>query len=64
LAKKPKLKWQIEVRNKLEEMGIGYKELAERTELSEGTIRKCMCTNNYPGIQDKICHYLGIENDT
>lgn len=64
MAKKPKLKWQIEVRNKLEAMGIGYKELAERTGLNEGSIRKCMCNNLYPGIRNKICTYLGIEEAT
>lgn len=64
MAKKPKKLWQVEVRNKLEIMGIGYKELAERTGLNGGTIRQCMCKDNTPGVREKICDYLGIKDVT
>jgi DNA-binding HxlR family transcriptional regulator len=64
MAKKPKEKWQIEVRARLEDMGIGYKELAERIPgMNERTLNKAMCTNRYPGIRKKICDYLNIESE-
>lgn len=61
MAKKPKQKWQAEARAKLEEMGIGYTELAERIGANEGTVRQVMCKNVAPGVKNKICDYLGIK---
>lgn len=61
MAKKPKARWQIEVRAKLDEMGIGYKELAERTGENEGSIRQVMCKDNQPILRKKICNYLNIK---
>jgi hypothetical protein len=69
MAKKPKEKWQVDVRNKLELMGIGYKELAigitESTGITvtEATVNKAMCTSRYPGTRKKICEYLEIEQE-
>lgn len=62
MAKKPKAKWQIAVRAKLEEMGIGYKELASRMGENEGSIRQVMCKNNQPILKEKICNYLNIKD--
>ncbi|WP_425755130.1 hypothetical protein ACPW7J_09670 [Ihubacter sp. rT4E-8] len=61
MAKKPKTKWQINVRSKLEFMGIGYQELADRMGEREGSIRQVMCQDNMPRLRDKICNYLGVE---
>lgn len=61
MAKKPKEEWQIEVRRKLEAMGIGYKELAERLGLNDGTVRQAMCKNTCPGIKKQICNYFNIK---
>lgn len=63
MAKKPKEEWQTEVRKKLDIMGIGYKELAERIGLKEGSVRQAMCKNNCPGIKKKICDYFKIKTD-
>lgn len=62
MAKKPKAKWQIAVRVKLEEMGIGYKELSERMGENEGSIRQVMCKDNQPILKRKICDYLNIKD--
>ena len=62
MAKKPKAKWQIAVRAKLEEMGIGYKELAGRMGENEGSIRQVMCKDNQPMLRGKICNYLNIKD--
>lgn len=61
MAKKPKTKWQIAVRSKLELMGIGYQELADRIDEKEGSIRQVMCKDNMPILRDKICKYLGVD---
>lgn len=63
MSKKPKQQWQIEVRTKLEELGIGYQELADRAGLNEGSVRQAMCKDVAPGIKRKICDYLGISLD-
>lgn len=62
MAKKPKAKWQIAVRAKLEEMGIGYKELADRMRENEGSVRQVMCKDNQPILKEKICNYLNIKD--
>jgi len=62
MAKKPKAKWQIAVRTKLDEMGIGYKELAQRIGENEGSVRQAMCKNTYPILKRKICDYLNIKD--
>lgn len=64
MAKKPKKKWQIEVRAKLDNMGIGYRELAERINAKEGSVRQVMCKDNQPILREKICEYLGIKGGT
>ena len=61
MAKKPKLAWQVMARSKLDEMGIGYKELAEQIGTPEGTVRQVMCKNVSPGVRSKICKHLNIE---
>lgn len=61
MAKKPKKQWQIDVRAKLDSMGIGYMELAERIDANEGSVRQVMCKDNQPILRKKICEYLGIE---
>lgn len=61
MAKKPKAKWQIAVRVKLDEMGIGYRELSERMGENEGSIRQVMCKDNQPILKRKICDYLNIK---
>lgn len=61
MAKKPKAKWQIAVRVKLDEMGIGYRELSERMGENEGSIRQVMCKDNQPILKQKICDYLNIK---
>jgi hypothetical protein len=61
LAKKPKENWQIEVRAKLDSMGIGYRELSEFMNENEGSIRQVMCKDNQPILRSKICNYLNIE---
>ena len=62
MAKKPKAKWQIAVRTKLDEMGIGYKELAQRMGENEGSLRQVMCKDNQPILKRKICDYLNIKD--
>lgn len=61
MAKKPKKQWQIDVRIKLDQMGIGYKELADRMGENEGSIRQVMCKDTMPKLKQKIIEYLGIE---
>jgi len=61
MAKKPKKKWQIEVRGKLDAMGIGYNELAERIGENSGSVRQAMCKDSLPVLSKKICDYFGIE---
>ncbi|MCB6992400.1 hypothetical protein LI177_02735 [bacterium 210820-DFI.6.37] len=63
MAKKPKEKWQVAVRAKLEEMGIGYKELAERMGEKEGCVRQAMCKPGMPILKKKIRDYLNIHVD-
>lgn len=63
MAKKPKARWQIAVRSKLEEMGIGYRELADRMGENEGSIRQVMCKDNQPILRGKICKYLNIKEE-
>lgn len=63
MAKKPKAKWQIAVRAKLEEMGIGYRELANRMGENEGSVRQVMCKDNQPILKRKICKYLNIKEE-
>lgn len=61
MAKKPKKKWQIAAIGKLQAMGIGYGELAERIEDSYNNVNQVMCKDNMPGIRKKICDYLGLD---
>jgi hypothetical protein len=61
MPKRPKETWQIETRSKLEQMGIGYGELAERLGYEPGTVRQAMCRNYNDKIKSKICSYLGIK---
>lgn len=61
MAKKPKEKWQIEVRAKLDTLGVTYSELAHELDLKEGTVRQVMCKDNMPRVKSKICEYLGVE---
>lgn len=61
MAKKPKEKWQIEVKAKLDALGVTYSELAQELELNEGSVRQVMCKDNMPGVKAKVCGYLGIE---
>lgn len=63
MAKKPKARWQIAVRSKLEEMGIGYRELADRMGENEGCVRQVMCKDNQPILRGKICNYLNIKEE-
>ena len=63
MAKKPKKAWQIAVRSKLDLMGIGYLELAERINEKEPCIRQVMCKDNQPNLREKICKYLEIEQE-
>ena len=58
--KKPKAKWQIATRAKLDEMGIGYRELAERIGETEALVNQAMCKDNMPRIRNKICENLKI----
>lgn len=61
IMKKPKKPWQIEVRSKLDQDGIGYRELAKRTGISEDMIRQVMSKDNMPGVRQKICDYFDID---
>ena len=61
MAKKPKKQWQIDVRMRLDQMGIGYKELADRMGENEGSIRQLMCKDNQPILKKKVCEYLGVQ---
>ena len=61
MPKRPKEKWQIEVRTALDERGITYKDLADIVGASESSIRQVMCKDNMPGVKSKMCHYLGVE---
>lgn len=61
MAKKPKKEWQIAVRAKLDIMGIGYQELADRIGEKEGCVRQVMCKDNQPILKEKICRYLDVE---
>jgi|GEM_PF-4559718 len=61
--KKPKEPWMIEVRKKLESMGIGYKELGKRVGFAEGTIRQIMSGKYSKTAKEKICKYLHIDTD-
>ncbi|WP_206460208.1 hypothetical protein [Anaerovorax sp. IOR16] len=63
MAKRPREKWQAEARLKMECMGIGYKELAERIGSTQGTVGQAMCKNYSSKIKQKICDYLGIDAD-
>lgn len=58
--RKPKEKWQAEARTKLELIGFGYKELADKIGCTEGTVRQAMCKSTLPGIKSKICEYLEV----
>jgi DNA-binding XRE family transcriptional regulator len=58
--KKPKEPWMIEVRKKLESMGIGYNELGKRVGYSGGTIRQIMSGKYSESAKEKICRYLNI----
>lgn len=60
MAKKPKKEWQIAVRAKLDSMGIGYQELANRIGEKEPCIRQVMCKDNQPILREKICKYLDV----
>lgn len=63
MAKKPKKPWQIAVRAKLELLGIGYKELAERIGENPESIRQLMSKDNMPRLRGKVCDYLNIKID-
>ena len=61
--KKPKTKWQLEVRNALDCLGMTYKELAEAVGTKEGYIRQLMCgtyafINDNNSTKTKITEYL------
>lgn len=61
MAKKPKAQWQIKARSKLDEMGIGYRELSEMIGATEGTVRQAMCKDVAPGVRKRICEKLEID---
>ena len=61
MAKKPKKEWQIAVRAKLDSMGIGYNELADRISESRQCVRQVMCKDNQPKLKEKICQYLNVD---
>lgn len=63
MAKRPKKPWQISVRAKLDAMGIGYNELAERIDESSECVRQVMSKDNQPKLRGKICKYLDIPED-
>lgn len=58
---KPKEKWQAEVIREMNLLGYGYKELAEKIGLNEGSVRHAMSKKNLPGVREKICKHFGIE---
>lgn len=63
MAKRPKTRWQIDMRTKLDQMGIGCKELADRAGLNAGSVRQAMCKDGLPGVKKRISEYLGIDSE-
>lgn len=60
MARKPKAPWQIAVRAELDKKGMGYKELAEEMQESEGNIRQIMSKDNQPLLRERIIKHLGM----
>ena len=63
LAKKPKLKWQVEAKAELETRGMTYTELGEAIGVSYFMVNQAMCKDCLPGTKKKICDYLGIAEE-
>ena len=53
--------WQVAVRSRMFELGIGYKELAEAVGASYDTVRQVVTKDVSPGIKKRICEYLEVE---
>ena len=61
MAKRPKEKWQAEARARLEELGIGYKELGEAIGETSASVNQAMCKGVSKRVIAKICEHLGVE---
>ena len=55
--------WQVAVRSRMFELGIGYKELAEAVGASYDTVRQVVTKDVSPGIKKRICEYLEVEEE-
>lgn len=53
--------WQVAVRSRMFELGIGYRELAEAVGASYDTVRQVVTKDVSPGIKKRICEYLKVE---
>ena len=58
---KPRKPWQVAVRAKMFELGIGYRELAEAVGTTYDSVRQVVTKDVSPGIKKRICEYLGVE---
>ena len=59
---KAREQWQVAVRSKMFELGIGYRELAEAVGASYDTVRQVVTKGVSPGVRKRICDYLGVSD--
>ena len=55
--------WQVAVRSRMFELGIGYRELAEAVGASYDTVRQVVTKDVSPGIKKRICEYLEVAEE-
>ena len=55
--------WQVAVRSRMFELGIGYRELAEAVGASYDTVRQVVTKDVSPGVKKRICEYLKVEEE-
>ena len=55
--------WQVAVRSRMFELGIGYRELAEAVGASYDSVRRVVTKDVSPGIKKRICEYLKVTEE-
>lgn len=55
--------WQVAVRSRMFELGIGYRELAEAVGASYDTVRQVVTKDVSPGVKKRICEYLEVAEE-